>query len=146
MARKPGLELIHRLHQRAVDVDAHKRRRHIKHRLDVEAFLLEARIVSHRAADIARAHNDDVILVLKAQNLANALLEIGDVVTIALLAKTAEAIDILTDLGGGQVHTLTQLLRRNTHNARLFQLAQMTEIHRKSTHHGVRHSGFISHL
>ena len=146
MAGEPRLHLVHRLHERAVHVDADERRGDIEDRLNVEAFLREARIVRHRAADVARADDDDVILMGQAQNLADPLLEVGDVIAVALLAEPAEAVDVLADLGGGQIHALAQLLRGNAHHARLFQIAQMTIIHRQPAHNRVRHPRLVSHL
>ena len=45
-------------------IDADQRGRHIKHRLHIEAFLRETGIIRHRAADIARADDDDMIFVI----------------------------------------------------------------------------------
>ena len=119
-------------------INADQRGRYVEHRLHVKAFLRKAGIIRHRAADVARADDNDMVFVVQAQNFADALLQIGHMIPVSLLAKAAEAVDILPDLRGGQVHALAQLLGGNAHNARLFKLTQMAVIHRQPTHHSVR--------
>ena len=86
-----------------------------------------------------------MILVVQTQNFPDSFFQIGYMIAVSLLTKTAEAVDILANLRRRKVHPLAQLLGRNAHYARLLQLAQMAVIHRQPANYCVRNPRFVSH-
>ena len=66
--------------------------------------------------------------LVQPENFANVHFQITDLVAISLSAKPTEAVDILPNLGRGQLHPSAQLLRGNLRNACRFQLSQMPVI------------------
>ena len=78
------------------------------------------------------------MLLIQAQDLADVPLELRHLIAIALTAKATEAVDILTDLGGGQMHALTQLLGGDGCDARSLQFAQMTIVAGQTADHRIR--------
>ena len=77
------------------------------------------------------------MLPVQPEDFADVLLQLGNLVSIALTAKAAEAVDILTDLRRGKLHAPAQLLGGNLGHAGCLQLAQMTVIPGQAADHRV---------
>ena len=96
---------------------AHKALTRVEHGEDIHPALLEHGLVDEAAAQVSRAHDDGMEARTDAQNLADLGEEVVDIIAVALLTKAAEAVEILTDLGGGDVHHGGQLSRGDPHLA-----------------------------
>ena len=59
-------------------------------------------------AQMAHADDDKPVAVVDAQNVADLGPQLRHVVAIPLLAELAEAAEILADLGGSDVHLVSQ--------------------------------------
>lgn len=60
--------------------------------------------------------------------MADMLAQAADGIAISLAAKSAETVDVLSDLRGCQVHAIAQPLRGNLVNSLFFQLLKMSVI------------------
>ena len=78
------------------------------------------------------------MLIIQTEDLTNVILQVRHLISIALTAKAAEAVDILADLGGSQVHAFAQLLRGNGRHTDGLQFAQMTIVTGQTADHRVR--------
>ena len=56
---------------------------------------------------------------------------------IALLAELTEAAQVLTDLGSGDVHSVTQRVGRDTHHALIVQIVQITIVAGQAVNNGI---------
>ena len=56
-------------------------------------------------------NNDDIMCGIESKYLSDLLIEILDIVSIALLAKASKVVQILTDLRGGHIHAAAQIIR-----------------------------------
>ena len=98
------LQGIQSQHLDACHGTAHQALARIEHGQDIHPALLEHGLVDEAAAQISRAHDDGMEARADTQNLADLGEEVVDVIAVALLTEAAEAVEILTDLGGGDVH------------------------------------------
>ena len=87
-----------------------------------EALGLKGEVLDQRHAQVARTQQDDLQPAVEPQDVADLLVQRVHIVAVALLAKTAKAVEILADLRRGEVHQLRQLARRDSVNILLQQV------------------------
>ena len=92
-------------------------------------------VIEQRAAQIARADQNSGALILQAENRAQLLQQLIDIVAVALLSKTAEAVKVLPDLRCGQPHTLGERAGGNALYAFALELADVAVITRQAPDH-----------
>ncbi len=95
---------------------------------DVDPVLGEDRRAGDRLAEPARADERDVVLPLRAQDLADLAEQRVDVVADAALAELAEGREVAADLGGVDVRVVRDLLRGNPVLAHLLGLRQNLQV------------------
>ena len=71
---------------------------------------LEIHVIDQCLSQMSRSYNDQIMLLVQSQDLANLFVEILHIVSISLLSEPAEIIQILSDLGRGHLHDITQFL------------------------------------
>lgn len=114
----------------------HKSLARIEHGEDIHAPLFEHGLVDEAAAQVSRADDDGVEARSNAEDLADLGEEVVDVIAVALLTEAAEAVEILADLGGGDVHHGGQLARGDAHLALGDQLPQVAVVAGEALDHG----------
>ena len=77
----------------------------------MEAHLGEIKVLQQRMAQMARADDDQLVIVVNAQDMANLGAKLGHVVAVALLAEFTEAAEVLADLRCRDVHLIAQRVR-----------------------------------
>ena len=117
----------------------------VKGRLEQEAPGSELHIVDQSGTQMSGTDQDHIVLMIEPQNLTDLLPQIGYVISITLLAETAEIIEVLTDLGGGHIHDPAQLLGGNPLYALFLQISEISVIPGQPADHRLRNT-FISHL
>ena len=90
--------------------------------------LLEIGKLRQRLADISSSNYNHILNLIQTQNLADLFIEIFYIVTISLLAKSAEIIQILTNLRSCHMHPSAELIRRNPLHSCFHQLIQIPVI------------------
>ena len=119
-------------------------RRALDQRIAVEdanqpaAALLEINVCGDRFAKIARTDQDDPGFLMDTEDIADDLAQFLDMIAIALLTETAEAIEILPDLRGGQPHSLRQFTGGDTLDLLALQIPEKSVIPGQTADHGVR--------
>ena len=103
----------------------------VEDRGDVDPVLGEDRAAGDRLAEPAGADERDVVLALRAQDLADLAEQRVDVVADAALAELAEAREVAADLRRVDVRVVGDLLRRDPVLAHLLRLGQDLEIARE---------------
>ena len=83
---------------------------HIEDACDVEIALVVGDVAGHSLAKSAVSDDNNLILLIQSQNGSDLIIEQVDTVAVALLAETAEVVQVLTDLGGGVAYELAQVL------------------------------------
>src|SRR4030095_12054059 len=104
----------------------------VEHRDNLKALTLESGVIGKRLAEIARAHHADAQLPIEAENLAQVAAEILNVVADATNAKLTEIRQILSNLGGVEMESFRQRLRRNGFGAGSLELIQAAQVNRQS--------------
>ena len=116
----------------------------IKGAHQLEAAVTEQVVLSDQAlAAGAAAHQYGRDLFIHAQNVADLLIQQLDIIAVALLAEPPEAVEILADLTGGDLHLRRQLLGGNTGHAAVQQHPQITVIPRQAPDHRDRNRFFV---
>ena len=114
---------------------------------DVDAVLREDRRARDRLAEPARADERDVVLPLRAQDLADLAEQRVDVVADAALAELAERRQIAPDLSRVDVRVLRDLLRGDALLSHLSRLRQHLEVpgqtSRDTDRQAVRHTSSL---
>src|SRR5262249_40057479 len=118
---------------------------------DVDAVLGEDRRARNCLAEPARADERDVVLALRAQDLADLAEQTVDAVADAALAELAEAGEIAADLSGVDVRVVGDLLRGDPFLPHLLRLREHLEVPtqtgRDAHRHTIRHtSSLYRHL
>ena len=101
-------QFIRGVDRHAVDGGVDHGGRYIERSVHRKAGAFKGEVVQHGTAQVADAHENQVVIVIYAQNMADLGAKLLHIVAIALLAKFAEAAEILADLRGGDVHFLSQ--------------------------------------
>ena len=73
-----------------------------------EAGLGEGEVLQQGMAQIAHTDHNEMVVIVHAENMANLRAQFLYIVAVALLTKFTEAAEILANLGGGNVHLLSQ--------------------------------------
>ncbi len=95
---------------------------------DVEAFLLKPHVVGERLTHVARADQYHLIFSVQADDVHYLFFEHLDMIAVALLAKTAKAVQVLPDLRRLYAHLLAQLLRGYAFHAYPLKVLKITVI------------------
>ena len=104
----------------------------IKYACENEAAALKIHIISQRLAKIARTNDYQMMLFIQSEYLADLGIQILHVIAIPLLSEASEIIEILPDLGCGNMHQPAQLLRGNAFHATVLQFTKVPEISGKT--------------
>ena len=96
----------------------------------LKAARREIEVVEQGAAEVAGAQKNRRASCAQAQDRAELLLQLFDIVAVALLTEAAEAVEILPDLRCRQPHPLGQCARGDALRAFGFQLADVAIISR----------------
>lgn len=97
-----------------------------------ETAVLVEYFICYGFAQIAGADKDCFKLLVNAENLADFLLKFRNVVAIALLAESAETVEVVADLGSGQPHSVSKFFRTYTNDSVVFKALQKSVISGKS--------------
>ena len=84
-----------------------------------------------------------MVVVIHSQDAADLRVELFYVIAVALLAKLAEAAQILADLGRGNVHLLAQGVGGDAHHALGAQLGQLPVVTGKPPDYSIRDIFFL---
>ena len=87
-----------------------------------------------RASD---TEHDDPMGLIQPHDLPDMPLQILNGIPESLTSKTSETVDILTDLAGVQLHSLSQIPAGNLGHTLRFQLPQVPVVGRQSPDHRV---------
>ena len=87
---------------------------------------------------IAGTDDDEVVVVVHTQDVADLAPELLHIVAVALLAELAEAAEVLADLGGGDVHLLAQLVGGDADGAPLAELGEVAVVTGEAADDGIR--------
>ena len=131
------LQLVHGADGDAADVRADEGGGDIEGGVDAEADLVEVEVLQQRVAQVAGADDDELVAAVDAQNVADLGAQLRHVVAVALLAKFAEAAEILTDLGGRDGHFRAQGGGGDADDAPVVQVVQIAVVAGKAVDHGV---------
>ncbi|MNN87676.1 hypothetical protein D3C81_2052640 [compost metagenome] len=78
-------------------------------------------------------------MLVKLQDMADFLNQVGYIISNALSAKIAEIGQILADLSRIKIQPLSQLLRRNCSDFAFLEIIQKTQVHREPANNGLRY-------
>ena len=92
------LQLAHIADHNTSNRAADQRRIHVEHRNDVDTALFKHGCSYQGSAKVARSDDDGLQTCVHSQKLANILIKIINVVSVALLSKAAKAVEVLADL------------------------------------------------
>ena len=96
-------------------------------------------ILQQGPAQVAHTQNNGGMAPVDPQNIGNLPPEAVHIVAIPLLSELAKAGEILTDLGGGEMHGLAQSTGGDAHHPRLLQLRQLPVIPGQAADHRGRY-------
>ena len=137
MGADERFQLVHREDGDAVDDRSDQGGGDVERGVHREAGLGEGEVLQKRVAQIARADHDEVVVFVHAQNVPDLRAQLFYVVAVALLAKLAEAAEILTNLGGGDVHLLSQRMGGDAHHAAGVETVELAVISWQAPDHSV---------
>ena len=127
----------------AVDLRIHERRIYVKSAVHGKTAGAEVKVVQQCVAQITDTDQNDMVIAVHAEDLADLALKVFYIITVALLTKFTEATEILTDLGCGKAHFAAEQIGRNTDGLFLLQIVQITIISGKSADNGIRNVLFL---
>ena len=133
-----GLQLAGGVDGDAVDAGAHQLGRGVEGGIHGEAGGGEGEVPQQGMAQVAGADDDEVMIVVHAQDVADLAPEFLYIIAVALLAELAEAAEVLADLGGGDVHLLAQLVGGDAHSAPLAELGEVAVVTGEAADDGIR--------
>ena len=88
-------------------------------------------------AQVAHADHDEVVVVVHPQDVADLGLQLLHIIAVPLLAELTEAAEVLPDLGGGDVHLLSQGVGGDPDNAAVAEVGQLPVISGQTPYDGV---------
>ncbi len=88
----------------------------------MKTALVELKIFQQSLTQFTGAEEDGGMAAVQTHDLGDGVPQGGYVIAVALLAKAAEAVEILADLGGGQTHFLGQFPGGDAGDAIFFQV------------------------
>lgn len=131
------VQIVHRVDGDAVDGGADHRRGDVEGGIHGEAGVGEGEVLQQGVAQIAYADHDQMVVVVHTQNVADFRPQFLHVVSIALLAEFAEAAEVLPDLGGGDIHLLSQGMGGDADYAAVAKIGELPVISGKTPDHGI---------
>ncbi len=131
------LHFFHRTHQNTMDLHTTDLRIIVKNPPEDKASALKVPVIHQRLSQMTGADDDQIVLLIQAQYPSDLLIEIFHIVSVPLLAKSPEIIQILSDLGCRHLHDIAQLLRRDALDPLIFQFTQISEIPGKAADHSL---------
>ena len=130
-----GLQLLHHpiqltagIHRHACDLCPDQQRVGVEGSHQPHAVLGEVEVGHQRLAQVARAHNNGRAFPVDAHDPSDGGTQLRYVISVTLLPKPAETIEILAHLRGGQSHTFSQCTGRDPGDPCILQIAQMPEV------------------
>ena len=130
-------QFVHGADGDAADVRADQGGGDIKGGVNAETDLVKVEVLQQRVAQVAGADDNELVAAVDAQNVADLGTQLRHVVAVALLAEFAEAAEILTDLGGRDVHFRTQRVGGDADDALVIQVVQIAVVAGETVDHGV---------
>lgn len=97
-----------------------------------EAAVFIENFVCYSLAQISGADKYSFQFLVNAENFADFLLELRNVVAIALLAESAKTVEVVADLGSGKPHSVSKFFRTYTNYSVIFKALQKSVISGKS--------------
>ena len=91
-------ELVHHADGNSSDCHTLQNRIHIEQPNRPEAAPLEGGVIRQRLSEISRSDNHHVVYSVQAKDLADFIMKVPYIISVALLSESAEIIQILTDL------------------------------------------------
>ena len=89
------------------------------------------------------AYNDKLVIFIKTQYLSYLIIKIPDVIAVTLLSEPTEAVEVLPDLRGGDMHPFGKFPGTDAHFTFPDQDPQISEIARQTADDGIRNVGMI---
>ena len=89
-----------------------------------KAAVVEGEVFDQGAPQVAGAQEDGAVAFGHAQNLGNLLAQIGDSITVTLLAELTKTTQVLANLGSGDAHVIAQGRGGDANVAFLIQVIQ----------------------
>ena len=122
---------------RAAYLRADQRRGDVKGGVDAEADFFEIKVLQQRVSQVAHADDNDPVTVVNAQDVPDLGAQLRHVVAVALLAKFAEAAQVLPDLRGSDVHLGAQRIGADAHHTFVVQVVQIPVVAGKAVDHRI---------
>jgi hypothetical protein len=88
-------------------------------------------------AQITHADHDEVMIVVHAQDMADLRAQFFNVVPISLLSELSKAAEVLSDLGGGDIHFLPQRVGGDPNDTPAAKIRQLAVIAGQPPNDGV---------
>ena len=85
---------------------------------------MEGEVFDQGASQVAGAQEDGAVAFGHAQDLGNLLAQIGDSITVTLLAELTKTTQVLANLGSGDAHVIAQGRGGDANVAFLMQVIQ----------------------
>ena len=104
----------------------------VHRRHDPKGAVREVEEMGQRLTQVAAADDDDRVCAIEAEQLIEARGEIGDPIADAPHPELPKVGEILPNLGGGEVQTAGESLRRDRLDSLLAQVAENPEVQRES--------------
>ena len=92
-----------------VNLGSHQLRIVVKNSDQLKAAFLKIGMICKGMTQVARADNNGFVSARKPQNLSDFVIEILNLIAVALLSEAAEAVQILPDLRRRNTHFFTQM-------------------------------------
>ena len=118
------LQLVHGADGDSMDAGADEVGGDIKGGVYMEADLFKVEVLQQSVAQMAYADDDKAVALVDAQDMPDLGAKLGHIVAIALLAELTKAAQVLPNLGGGNVHLVTQRVGGDTDHALVVQVVQ----------------------
>ena len=138
-----ALQLLHVAHGHAAQLPAYHFGFFVKRADKPVALGLHSEVTGDSRTKAPGADENGVQLCFAEQQVAHSLEQNVHMVTDALLAEAAEAVEILPHLRGGGAHHVGKLGGRHLHHAVLFHICQIPVIFRQPLDDGKRHLAIL---
>ena len=101
-------QLIKRTDEHVVYTCADERGRNIERGVEQKTGLRKVKVAQQRMTQVTGADDDKAVAFVHTEDVADLCAQVENVVAVALLAKFAEAAQVLTNLRGGDAHALAE--------------------------------------
>ena len=106
------------------------------------APLFKINVLRNGFSKVAYADENGLVACVHAKNLSDLGVKLRHIITVALLSEAAEAVQILTNLGSGQPHTLCKLPGGDPDHSLTFQFTEKAIVTGHPTNHRMRDTIF----